>query len=56
MTSTHSRRRALRAALSGHGSPVTCSLENSPVPNATDSLPGNISASVAIACATIAGW
>ena len=56
MTSTHSRSRALRIRLSGHGAPVMCSLENSPVPSATDSRPGNSSASVAAACATIAGW
>ena len=56
MTSTHSRSRALRVSLSGHGAPVMCSFENSPVPSATDSRPGNSSASVAAACATIAGW
>ena len=56
MTSTHSRRRALRTRLSGHGAPVMCSLENSPVPSATDNRRGNSSASVAAAWATIAGW
>ena len=56
MTSTHSRRRALRVALSGHGSPVMCSLDASPVPSATQKRPGYISASVAAAWAMIAGW
>jgi hypothetical protein len=56
ITSTHSRSRAVRTALAGHGSPVMCSLENSPVPSAIDSRPGNSSASVAAACAMIAGW
>ena len=56
ITSTHSRNRALRVCLPGHGSPVMCSLENSPVPSATDSRPGNSSHSVAAAWATIAGW
>ena len=56
MTSTHSRSRALRTFLSGHGAPVMCSLENSPVPSASARRPGNSSASVAAAWATIAGW
>ena len=56
MTSTHSRRRALRVALSGHGAPVMCSLEASPLPSATQKRPGYISASVAAAWAMIAGW
>ena len=56
MMSTHSRRRALRVALSGHGSPVMCSFDASPVPSATHSRPGNISPRVAAAWATIAGW
>ncbi len=55
ITSTHSRRRAVRVALSGHGSPVMCSLDASPVPSATHSRPGNISHRVAAAWATIAG-
>ena len=56
MTSTHSRSRAARTRLAGHGSPVMCSLEASPVPSATHSRPGAISVRVAIAWATIAGW
>ena len=56
ITSTHSRSRALRSALSGQASPVMCSLDASPVPSATHSRPGNISHSVAAAWATIAGW
>ena len=56
MTSTHSRRRALRVALSGQRSPVMCSLEASPLPSAIHSRRGNISQIVAAACAMIAGW
>jgi hypothetical protein len=56
MISTHSSSRALRVALSGHGSPVMCSLAASPDPRAIHSRPGNISQSVAAAWATIAGW
>jgi hypothetical protein len=56
ITSTHSRSLAARTRLGGHGAPVMCSLENSPVPSATHSRPGNSSHSVAAACATIAGW
>ena len=56
MTSTHSRNRAVRSALRGHGAPVMCSLDASPVPRATQSRPGNMAASVPAAWATIAGW
>ena len=56
MTSTHSRSRALRSGLGGHGPPVMCSLEFSPVPRATQSRPGNISLKEAAAWAMIAGW
>ncbi len=56
MTSTHSRSRAARIAFGGHGSPVMCSFDASPVPSATHSRPGNISHSVAAAWAMIAGW
>ena len=56
MTSTHSRSRALRTSLRGHGSPVMCSFDASPVPSATQKRPGYIAASVALAWAMIAGW
>ena len=56
MISTHSRRRSVRSAFGGQPSPVMCSLEASPVPRAIHSRSGNISHSVAAACATIAGW
>ena len=36
--------------------PVMCSFAASPVPSATQKRPWNMAASVAIACATIAGW
>ena len=35
ITATHSSSRRVRVALSGHGAPVMCSLEYSPVPSAT---------------------
>ncbi|CPU60850.1 Uncharacterised protein [Mycobacteroides abscessus] len=56
MTSTHSRSRASRSAFVGQRSPVTCSFIASPEPSAAQNRPGNIAPSVAIACATIAGW
>ena len=56
ITSTHSARRAVRVALSGHRAPVMCSFDASPVPRATQRRPGNISSSEATAWATIAGW
>ena len=56
MTSTHSRSRALRSGFGGQRSPVMCSFDASPEPRHTQSRPGNISASVAIAWAMIAGW
>ncbi len=57
ITSTHSRSRAIRTSLVGHGSPVTCSLSASPLPSATQGRrPGNIAASVANAWAEITGW
>ena len=43
MTSTHSSRRALRSGFGGQRSPVTCSLDASPVPSAAHSRRGNIS-------------
>ena len=33
-----------------------CSFDASPLPSATQKRPGNMAPSVAIACATIAGW
>ena len=57
MTSTHSLSRAIRTSLVGHGSPVTCSFRASPLPSATQGKrPGNIAATVAIACAEMTGW
>jgi hypothetical protein len=56
ITSTHSSRRASRVGLSGHRSPVTCSLSASPEPSAAQNRPGNISPSVAMAWAVITGW
>ena len=56
MISTHSSSRASRVALSGHRSPVTCSLAASPDPSAAQNRPGYISARVAIAWAATAGW
>ena len=56
MTSTHSSRRASRTSLRGQTSPVTCSLLASPEPSAAQNRPGNMLASVAIACAVMAGW
>ena len=56
ITSTHSRSRASRSAFPGQRSPVTCSFSASPDPSAAQNRPGNISASVAIACAITAGW
>ena len=56
MTSTHSRRRALRSSFGGQRAPVMCSFDASPVPSAIHSRPGNISVSVAAAWAMIAGW
>ena len=55
MTSTHSRRRALRTDFTGQRSPVMCSFIASPLPSASQNRPGNIWASVAAACAMIAG-
>jgi hypothetical protein len=42
--------------LGGQRAPVMCSLDASPVPRQTHRRRGNISASVAMAWATIAGW
>ncbi len=56
ITSTHSARRALRSDLGGQRSPVMASLMYWPVPSATQKRSGNISASVAAACAMMAGW
>ena len=56
MTSTHSRRRWLRISFRGHGSPVMCSFDASPVPSATHRRPGNMVLRVAEAWATMAGW
>jgi hypothetical protein len=55
MMSTPSRRRALRSALRGQRWPVIPSFSSSPLPGAIQKRPGNISASVAAACAMIAG-
>ena len=55
MTSTHSRRRALRTDFSGQRSPVMCSFSASPLPSAIQNRPEYIWASVAAACAMIAG-
>ena len=55
MMSTLSSSRALRSSLDGQGSPVTCSFIASPLPSAAQNRPGNISSSVAIACAMITG-
>ena len=56
ITSTHSPRRWLRISLRGQSCPVMCSLDASPVPSAAQNRPGYIVASVAAACAMIAGW
>ena len=40
----------------GQGSPVMCSFRNCPDPSATQNRSGNMVASVAAACATMAGW
>ena len=57
ITSTHSRSRAIRSALTGQAAPVTCSLSAWPLPSATHGKrPGNIAATVAIACAEMTGW
>lgn len=56
MTSAHSQSRALRSAFSGQGRPVMSSLSRWPEPSASQNRPGNISASVAAAWATMAGW
>ena len=56
MTSTHSSSRCCRVSLGGHASPVTCSFMFSPLPGAIQNRPGNMSASVAEACAMMAGW
>ncbi len=56
MMSTHSPRRALRTDFTGQSSPVICSFIASPLPSATQNRSGNIWASVAAACAMIAGW
>src|SRR5436853_329892 len=55
MMSTHSRSRALRRSLRGHGAPVMCSLLASPVPSAAQNRPGYMAARVPMAWATIAG-
>src|SRR3712207_670975 len=56
MTSAHSLSRALRSGFVGHGAPVIASFSASPLPIANQKRSGYISASVAAACATIAGW
>ena len=56
MICTDSSRRCCRVALSGQASPVTCSFMYSPLPGASQNRPGNMSASVAEACAMMAGW
>ena len=56
MTSAHSSSLMSRSSLQGQRSPVMCSLRFSPLPSATHNRSGNISASVAIACAVTAGW
>ena len=49
MIATHSLSRALRRSFRGHGAPVMCSLEASPLPSATHNRPSNIVANVAMA-------
>ena len=56
MTSTASSSISRRSSGSGQRSPSTCSLRFSPVPTPRKNLPGIIAATVAAACATIAGW
>jgi hypothetical protein len=51
MTVTHSTNRWSRSSLRGHPSAGTRSLEASPDPSAAQKRPGNICASVAMACA-----
>ena len=56
MMSTHSASRCMRSGFVGQASPVTCSLSASPLPSATHgSRPGNMAATVPIACAEITG-
>jgi hypothetical protein len=56
MTSTASSSISIRAAASGHAAPATCSFNASPVPTPSTNRPPVISADVAAACATTAGW
>jgi hypothetical protein len=56
MTSTHSRSLAARSRFAGQRAPVTASFNASPLPTASQKRSGYISASVAAACAMIAGW
>jgi hypothetical protein len=56
MMSAHSSSRALRSDLGGQATPMMSSLSRWPLPRASQKRPGNISASVAAACATMAGW
>ena len=55
IASSDSSSRALRSSFDGQGSPVMCSFIASPLPSAAQNRPGNISSSVAIACAITAG-
>ena len=56
MIRTDSTRRAFLASFRGHPSPVMCSFEASPDPNATQKRPSYMADSVDAACAMIAGW
>jgi hypothetical protein len=55
MMRTDSSRRPLRSSFAGQRSPVMCSFSASPLPTAIQKRSGYISASVAAACAMMAG-
>ena len=56
MISTASASISRRTSTGGHLAPVTCSFRFSPVPTPRKKRPGIMAATVAAACATIAGW
>src|SRR3954453_11499306 len=56
MSPTASSSISSRSSGAGHFAPRTCSLRFSPVPTPRKKRPGMRQATVAVACATIAGW
>ncbi len=56
MTSTASSSISRRTSSVGQASPRMCSLRASPVPTPREKRPSNITAVVAAACASTAGW